>query len=243
MVGGALMPSYMGGKHRLAKCLVGAVALEVGRVDCWVEPFVGGGSVAAAAARRFGCDLVLSDIDPHAAVLWDRSTEFVWPDDAVFTEDDWTRLRDAGAVDKLTALAAFGASFGGKKWGGFARPDLRLRRPCMFGMAVRSWRRKFDAMSAASLVTSECLPYWRVDPPAGSVVYCDPPYAGTTGYASGEFDYDRFYAWCEAQTVPVFVSEFAAPARWRGVFEKEQTRSIRSGDSSKMPEKLFRVVS
>ena len=164
------MPSYMGGKHKLAKHLVGAIALEVGSVECWVEPFVGGGSVAAAAVQRFGCDLVLSDIDPHAAVLWDRSTGFDWPDDAVFTEDDWTRLREAGEVDKLTALAAFGASFGGKKWGGFARPDLRVSRPCSFGMAVRSWRRKFDAMSAASLVTSECLPYWRVDPPAGSVV-------------------------------------------------------------------------
>lgn len=233
------MPSYMGGKRHLAKYLVDAIALEVGSVDCWVEPFVGGGSVAAAAAQRFGCDLVLSDIDAHAAVLWDRSSGFDWPDDAVFTEDDWHRLRAVGEVDKLTALAAFGASFGGKKWGGFARGTAG---DCYFSIAVRSWRRKFDAMSSAGLVTSECLPYWRVDPPAGSVVYCDPPYAGTTGYASGEFDHGRFYAWCEAQTVPVFVSEFAAPERWRVVFEKEQTRLIRSGDGSKMPEKLFRVV-
>lgn len=236
------MPRYLGGKHRLAKHLVDAIAIEVGSVDCWVEPFVGGGSVAAAAVQRFGCDLVLSDIDPHAAVLWDRSTEFEWPDDAVFSEDDWHRLRDAGAVDKLTALAAFGASWGGKKWDGFARPDLRWRQSCEFGRAVRGWRRKFDAMSAARLVTSECLPYWRVDPPAGSVVYCDPPYAGTTGYESGAFDHARFYAWCEAQTVPVFVSEFSAPNHWRAVFEKEQTRSMRSGDSGKMQEKLFRVV-
>jgi DNA adenine methylase len=160
----------------------------------------------------------------------------------VFSEDDWHRLRDAGEVDKLTALAAFGASFGGRKWGGFARPDLRWRQSCEFGRAVRSWRRKFDAMSSAGLVTSECLPYWRVDPPAGSVVYCDPPYTGTTGYNSGEFDHGRFHAWCEAQTVPVFVSEFTAPAHWRVVFEKDQTRSIRSGYGSKMPEKLFRAV-
>ena len=185
------MPRYMGGKHRLAKHLVDAIAVEVGSVDCWVEPFVGGGSVAAAAVQRFGCDLVLSDVDPHAAVLWDRSTGFEWPDDAVFSEDDWRRLREAGAVDKLTALAAFGASFGGKKWDGFARGASRD----FFAEGVRGWRRKFDAMSAASLATSECLPYWSVVPPAGSVVYCDPPYAGTTGYASGEFDHARFYAW------------------------------------------------
>ncbi len=237
------MPAYQGGKSRLAKHLVDAIALEVGSVECWVEPFVGGGSVAAAAAGRFGCDLVLSDIDPHAAVLWDRATGFKWPDDAVFTEDDWHRLREADEVDKMTALAAFGASFGGKKWAGFARPDLRWSPDlqCEFGRSFRSWRRKFDAMSVAGLVSSECLPYWRVVPPEGSVVYCDPPYAGTRGYSSGKFDHDRFYAWCEAQTVPVFVSEFTAPPHWRVVFEKEQTRSIRSNDGSKMPEKLFRV--
>jgi len=231
------MPAYMGGKHRLAKHLVDAIALEVGSVECWVEPFVGGGSMAAAAADRFGCDLVLSDIDPHAAVLWDRSTGFEWPDGAVFSEEDWCRLREAGEVDKLTALAAFGASFGGKKWDGFARSDGRDH----FAMSARSWRRKFDAMSVAGLVSSECLPYWRVVPPEGSVVYCDPPYAGTWGYSSGKFDHDRFYAWCEAQTVPVFVSEFTAPPHWRVVFEKEQTRTLRSNDGSKMPEKLFRV--
>ena len=235
------MPAYMGGKARLAKQLVEAIALEVGSVDCWVEPFVGGGSVAAAAADRFGCDLVLSDIDPHAAVLWDRATGFDWLDGAVFSEDDWHRLRDANEVDKMTAIAAFGASFGGIKWRCFARPDLRKRQSCEFARAARSWRRKFDAMSSAGLVTSECLPYWHVLPPEGSVVYCDPPYAGTTGYSSGGFDHDRFYAWCEAQTVPVFVSEFTAPDHWRVVFEKEQARSIRSNDGSKMPEKLFRV--
>ena len=229
------MPAYLGGKHLLAKHLVDAVAIEVGSVECWVEPFVGGGSVAAAAVQRFGCDLVLSDIDPHAAVLWDRSTGFDWPDGAVFSEEDWHRLREAGAVDKLTAIAAFGASFGGKKWRGFARPRD------YFSEGVRAWRRKFEAMSAAGSVSSECLPYWSVVPPEGSVVYCDPPYYGTTGYSSGEFDHGRFYAWCEAQTVPVFVSEFTAPEHWRVVFEKEHRRSIRSNDGSKMPEKLFRV--
>ena len=161
----------------------------------------------------------------------------------MFSEDDWHRLREADEVDKMTALAAFGASFGGKKWAGFARPDLRWSpdRQCEFGRSFRAWWSKFDAMSVAGLVSSECLPYWHVAPPEGSVVYCDPPYAGTRGYSSGEFDHARFYSWCEAQTVPVFVSEFTAPPHWRVVFEKEQTRTLRINDGSKMPEKLFRV--
>jgi DNA adenine methylase len=227
----------MGGKNRIATQLVDAVCAEVGEVSCWVEPFVGGGSVAAVAAERFGCQLVLSDVDPLTTLLWDRSSSFSLGE-LQMTRAEYDRLRAADGDDMLTALTAFGASWGGKKWGGFAAGGGRD----YFAEGVRSWRRKFDAMSSASLVTSECLPYWRVVPPAGSVVYCDPPYAGTTGYRSGEFDHARFFAWCEAQTVPVFVSEFSAPEHWRVVFERDVSRSMRSADGSSMPEKLFRVA-
>lgn len=46
------------------------------------------------------------------------------------------------------------------------------------------------------------------------VIYCDPPYLGTEPYPRGAslpFDYEAFYSWCEAQTLPVFISEFWMP--------------------------------
>ena len=46
------------------------------------------------------------------------------------------------------------------------------------------------------------------------VIYCDPPYKDTTGYdgsshVTNSFDHDAFYDWCEQQTHPIFISEYA----------------------------------
>lgn len=56
--------------------------------------------------------------------------------------------------------------------------------------------------------------------PDGAVVYCDPPYASTTGYGGG-FDHRAFYAWCGAvgKSHPLFVSEYWMPPDFRCVAE------------------------
>ena len=42
-------------------------------------------------------------------------------------------------------------------------------------------------------VTFTCLDYRDVEIPDEAVVYADPPYRGTTGYSTGEFDSDCFW--------------------------------------------------
>ena len=44
-----------------------------------------------------------------------------------------------------------------------------------------------------------------------SVIYCDPPYKGTHGYNSGDFNHEDFYAWCLEQREPLFISEYDMP--------------------------------
>ena len=58
--------------------------------------------------------------------------------------------------------------------------------------------------------------------PDGSVVYCDPPYASTTGYGQ-RFDHAGFYQWCRAmgKRFPLFVSEYWMPSDFRCVAEFE----------------------
>ena len=46
------------------------------------------------------------------------------------------------------------------------------------------------------------------------IIYCDPPYMSV--YAKGkdygcEFDAEAFYSWCEAQKLPVYISEYSMP--------------------------------
>lgn len=74
--------------------------------------------------------------------------------------------------------------------------------------------------------------YRAVKIPAGSVVYCDIPYVGTTGYNGETFDHGAFYAWAEKQTAPLIISEYTMPEdRFVRVasIDKRQTLSGGSG--------------
>ena len=54
--------------------------------------------------------------------------------------------------------------------------------------------------------------YEKVQIKENSVVYCDPPYSGTTEYDGG-FNHKEFFEWAHALKEPVFISEYNIPDR------------------------------
>lgn len=74
-----------------------------------------------------------------------------------------------------------------------------------------------------------------------SIVYADKPYVGTRGYGKDDFDHEAFYDWCEAQSVPVFISEYWMPEdRFKSIAECERTSSFSATNNVlKRIEKLF----
>ena len=78
------------------------------------------------------------------------------------------------------------------------------------------------------------------------LIYCDPPYQGTTGYKTGTFDHDKFFEWCREQAKKniVFVSEYKAPddfeCVWKGGI-KTNFASTRKKATHNAVEKLFKV--
>ena len=86
--------------------------------------------------------------------------------------------------------------------------------------------------------------YRDVEIPDGSVIYADIPYRTSTkkdDYGV-RFDHEAFYDWCEAQTQPLFISEYAMPedrfvrvAQWDVVCSKSATNN-----SLRRVEKLWR---
>ena len=81
----------------------------------------------------------------------------------------------------------------------------------------------------------------KVEIPSDSVVYCDPPYRGTSSYSKAKhFNHERFFEWALRQTVPVYVSEYAMPeefvevAAWKKLCTMSQT-----SNSLRTTEKLF----
>lgn len=80
--------------------------------------------------------------------------------------------------------------------------------------------------------------------PKNSIIYCDPPYKGTTGYMD-RFDHDTFYEWCQVKAGEghvIFLSEYSAPEMFECVFEKEVSSNLTvRGKGKKKTEKLYRM--
>jgi len=82
----------------------------------------------------------------------------------------------------------------------------------------------------------------RFDEPG--IIYCDPPYMSV--YAKGkdygcEFDAEAFYSWCEAQTLPVYISEYQMPEeRFACIAEWDKVTTMAPKTTSHVTERLGR---
>ena len=82
--------------------------------------------------------------------------------------------------------------------------------------------------------------YQNVEIYKDSVIYCDIPYEGTDGYNGIDFDFERFYSWCEKQTEPVFISSYKMPEDRFICIATFEHRSILSAKANnKVLEKVF----
>ena len=82
--------------------------------------------------------------------------------------------------------------------------------------------------------------YQNVEIYKDSVIYCDIPYEGTEGYNGIDFDFERFYSWCEKQTEPVFISSYKMPEDRFICIATFEHRSILSAKANnKVLEKVF----
>lgn len=226
----------------MAKSIRDVILSRVENTDVtYWEPFVGGcGSfeVIAPAFRR----AVGSDIHPDLILMW-QSVMDGWVPPTEVSLEQYQELRDS-EPSALRGFAGFGGSFGGKWFGGYARGGYTSDGTPRNYLAETS-RNVFRTVRKLenTRVSFELHSYSEIDPGAGDVVYCDPPYAETTEYTHSGFDSKAFWAWCEdqvAQGVRIFVSEYNAPEGWIEVFRKETLTHVGlPEDRKKSTEKLF----
>lgn len=95
------------------------------------------------------------------------------------------------------------------------------------------------ACRVAVLEASRC-DYRNFDVPAGSTVYADPPYKGTTisQYGVG-FDYDAFENWLAEVDFPVFVSEYTCPRGCVEIASRVSHSLADHSNSRRVVESLF----
>jgi DNA adenine methylase len=221
---------YLGGKYRIRKWLAAEIApyRTPGRI-LW-EPFCGGLNASEALLPD-----ICSDIDTSLIALY-QAVRAGWEPPAHVDEKLYAYAHTLPESNPLHGFCAFGCSFGGKKWGGFARGVNG-------NYAAIAKRAVLRAVSALSLSCFEVLDFNRIDPyPIDADIYCDPPYRNTTGYRSGTFDSDAFVLRVKqwARHTNVFVSEYDWPDQ-DGLLLAEHTAKQTAGNKSIKPERTERL--
>lgn len=230
---------YMGSKASIARHIIPIMEQNGLKKRDYVEPFVGGGNFIAGvkAKSRHGNDI---DCDVIATL---KAVSTGWVPPTRLSYDLYKAIKDGPELydSAIVGFAAFSCSYAGKKWGGYARGNDFRGNPRNFA----------DEQSRALVLQGEklygttfsCLPYDKLDIKDDSIVYCDPPYAGTTKYKTG-FDHDKFWGWAKelSKRCTVFVSEYTAPDWAKVIWEKSVTSSLTRNTGGKTAtEKLYKL--
>lgn len=233
---------YMGSKNRIAKHLLPIMLTECEKhgITKWVEPFVGGANMIDKVPDSF--ERVGYDLNDHAihALIDIRDNAETLPDE--ISEAYYNSVK-GHSPNKFTSLIRFGASFGGKFENGYARGKAADGKPRNYWAETK--RNAVKQSPKIKNVKFICDSYENLDF-ENCLIYCDPPYQGTTGYKTGSFDHDKFFDWCRKQARKniVFVSEYNAPDDFIEVWQgdvKTNFASTRKKATHNAVEKLFRV--
>ena len=229
---------YMGSKNRIAKHLL-PIMLENRNGRTWVEPFVGGANmIDKVDGERIGADLNEYLIEALKLI---RDEPNSIPD--LITESGYQELKDKKELNGITGFVGFAMSFGGKWFGGYRR-DVAGTKGCVENMKTQTRRSKQNAIKQSKKLQGVefiAKGYADLEIPKNSLIYCDPPYEGTTKYKDG-FNHDEFWEWCRQKTKEghqVFVSEYNAPSDFKCVYSKDLATTLSKQKGKIDTEKLF----
>lgn len=223
---------YQGSKERYWRPILNHVLQYRQEGQYYVEPFVGGANVIAhVTGLRIG-----ADSNKYLIAMW-QALQNGWSPPVSMTEAQYRDIQQNkdDYPSELVGYVGFNFSYAGKFFGGYARGTGR-------DYCVEAYENVEAQLPLVTGVTFLCSDYLYLDVPLNSIIYCDPPYAGTTKYKD-DFDHQTFWIWCRQMKKAghqVFVSEYKAPYDWTCLWSKNVTSSLAQDTGSKTNcERLF----
>ena len=233
---------YMGSKNRFAKELVPIIESYITiETKGYLEPFVGGANMIDKinCDKKYGCDLneYLIELLKHIQQGISDIPDFI-------LKDDYINVRNNKENYPIWYQGLIGfCSFGNKFWNGYAsngKEDITGERTKSYFKSIKEQSSKIK-----DIMFKNCS-FQDVKNIKGYVIYCDPPYKGTTKYKTDPFPYDEYYDWCRKMSKNniVICSEYWMPNDFECIWEKETKANLscnrKSNDeSNKRTEKLF----
>lgn len=225
---------YMGGKAKIAKRIVAFLNQHRRKEgQTFIEPFLGGCNILPLMALpKWGNEINAS------IILFYEALRDGWVPPADVTEEEYRGLRHA-PDSPLKGFARMSCSFGGDWNRGYAK-DGEGRN---YATSGKNTAMKTKGGLQGAVFSS--VSYDQMDAfPPNSLIYCDPPYKGVSGYGN-PFDHDAFWQWVRDKTKEghtVFVSEYAAPPDFVEVWTTERGCGLacgKNGSKAVRVEKIF----
>lgn len=226
---------YMGSKNRIAKELIPIITKTLQPNQWYVEPFVGGANMIdkiqhplklGADSNKYLIALLKYVQDNNQLPAFISKEEYIKVKNDKDNYPDWY----VGYVGFICSYnGCFFSSYAGItniKNGG-QRNYIREKRNNLLKQDLKD-------------ITLKCCSYDQLDIPEHSVIYCDPPYQGTTKYKDS-FDSNKFWDWCRlkvSERHKVYISEYNAPDEFVCIWKKDLLSNL-SRATKKSTEKLF----
>jgi DNA adenine methylase len=209
--------SYVGGKAKKSSHIIEVLNLPIFDNLDYVEPFVGMGHILRRVVNKRS--YFASDYNPLlcALLLGIQKGVKIPPISKKRYEILKAKYND-NSFER--AIACFCYSYGGKAWGGYF-PEYRS--PTRYDNYVKQRINYYDALRENETFKKteiECWSYLDIHPSQKFIIYCDPPYRGTTGYRVNAarteddvFNHDLFWETMRKWSAKnyVFISEYSAP--------------------------------
>jgi DNA adenine methylase len=227
---------YMGSKRRIVDDILPIMLKGRGAKQFFVEPFCGGCNVTKHVQGR----RIAGDINEDL-ILFYKALQDGWTPPKMINEDEYNRIKKM-APCALRGYAGVTHSFGSKFLSTYRRDSSKTNGAG--GVLLKSnyenvtfngnWNFKavMDLRPFIANVQFSHSQYYDLYIPPRSIVYCDPPYEGTTRYMVGAFNNRNFWNWCRRLADDghmVFVSEYAAPDDFKSVWAKGMTTHLNAG--------------
>lgn len=230
---------YLGGKSRTCKQIAGYINQIRKPGQVYWEPFVGAGWVLQYIV---GGERYASDSNWHLIEMW-KALQNGWTPPKNVSEDDYREAQAGLLSPELTAFIGFGCSWSGIWFTGYAQSPRKDR---VNGYALGSRKSLLEKSIHTKYVKFFHADFLECSHPAyNCLIYCDPPYNGTTGYGAVDpFDTGKFWArvrYLSEHGHTILVSEYNAPPDFSTVWQQriKTDMNTKNGKDHRI-EKLFR---
>ena len=230
---------YLGSKARISKEILPLILADRKEGQYFVEPFCGGCNVTdKVSGNRIANDyneyLIAMFVGLLSGEKYPEQIDHELFDDVKECFRSGSDKYDLGFM----GWVGFVASYRGKFCSGYTgtTPGRNGTYRDRVSEAARNITRQIPKLRGVEFRSGD---YKDLQIPEESIIYCDPPYMGTAGYAKG-LNHDEFWQWCRERVYDghkVYISEYRAPDDFICIWEKDIPISF--GNNKKTIEKLF----